>query len=191
MIIAGVDEVGRGAIAGNVVSAAIILKPNFNILGLNDSKKLSEKRRNFFYEKIIKNSISIGIGYSTPEEIYNLNILNATMLSMKRALSFLLIKPDLVLIDGDSIPYLELICIPIIKGDSKIKSIMAASIIAKVTRDNEMTLLNDKYIGYNFTKNKGYPTKEHIDCIYKIGLTSIHRKSFSPIRSYIKMVNES
>ena len=176
--ICGVDEVGRGTLAGPVVASAVILQKNHKIEGLNDSKKLSVKNRERLFTMIIERSISVGIGIIDSQIIDKLNIRKATLLAMKNAVLDLKIKPDVVLIDGlDKID----INIPnenIIKGDSKIDCIMAASIIAKVKRDDLMKEYSYKYPEFGFEKNKGYGTKFHIDMITKYGRTQYHRKSF-------------
>ena len=175
MLKAGIDEVGRGSLAGPVVSAAVILPENF--IDLKDSKKLSEKKREFFYELIMKEALAVGIGVIYQDIIDEINILEATKLSMIKAINALSIKPDFLLIDALTLN----INIPqegVIKGDEKHKEIAAASIIAKVTRDRMMKELHEKYEIYNFMKNKGYGTKEHREAIKKHGYSDFHRKSF-------------
>ena len=177
--ICGIDEVGRGPLAGPVYAAAVILPKNSNILYINDSKKLSEKRREELYDVIMKEAIAVGIGYSTHERIDEINILQATYEAMYKAVNSLSVKPQLLLVDAVHIPQLEMYeQESIIKGDAKSMSIAAASIIAKVTRDRLMKELDEKYPGYGFASNKGYGSAEHIEALKKFGPTEIHRKSF-------------
>jgi len=184
MITAGVDEVGRGCLAGPVVSAAVILKENINLKLLKDSKKISFKKRIEIAEHIKLNS-TYAIGLATVEEILNLNILQAALLSMKRAIDKLSIKPELVLIDGNFAPKGIKNFKTIINGDEKIKSISAASIIAKVFRDQLMIKLSEKFHNYAWERNFGYGTKAHIEGLKKFGVTSHHRKSFKPIHKML------
>ena len=187
MITAGVDEVGRGCLAGPVVSAAVILKENINLKLLKDSKKISFKKRIEIAEHIKLNS-TYAIGLATVEEILNLNILQAALLSMKRAIDKLSIKPELVLIDGNFAPKGIKNFKTIINGDEKIKSISAASIIAKVFRDQLMIKLSEKFHNYAWERNFGYGTKAHMEGLKKFGITSHHRKGFKPIH---KMLSNS
>ena len=184
MITAGVDEVGRGCLAGPVVSAAVILKENINLKLLKDSKKISFKKRTEIAEHIKLNS-TYAIGLATVEEILNLNILQAALLSMKRAIDKLSIKPELVLIDGNFAPKGLKNFKTIINGDEKIKSISAASIIAKVFRDQLMIKLSEKFHNYAWERNFGYGTKAHMEGLKKFGITSLHRKSFKPIHKML------
>ncbi|MDB2353460.1 ribonuclease HII [Candidatus Pelagibacter bacterium] len=184
MITAGVDEVGRGCLAGPVVSAAVILKENINLNLLKDSKKISFKKRIEIAEHIKLNS-TYAIGLATVEEILNLNILQAALLSMKRAIDKLSIKPELVLIDGNFAPKGIKNFKTIINGDEKIKSISAASIIAKVFRDQLMIKLSEKFHNYAWERNFGYGTKAHMEGLKKFGVTSHHRKSFKPIHKML------
>jgi ribonuclease HII len=184
MITAGVDEVGRGCLAGPVVSAAVILKENINLNILKDSKKISFKKRIEVAEHIKLNS-TYAIGLATVEEILNLNILQAALLSMKRAIDKLSIKPELVLIDGNFAPKGLKNFKTIINGDEKIKSISAASIIAKVFRDQLMIKLSEKFYNYAWEKNFGYGTKAHMEGLKKFGITSHHRKGFKPIHKML------
>ena len=184
MITAGVDEVGRGCLAGPVVSAAVILKENINLKLLKDSKKISFKKRIEIAEHIKLNS-TYAIGLATVEEILNLNILQAALLSMNRAIDKLSIKPELVLIDGNFAPKGIKNFKTIINGDEKIKSISAASIIAKVFRDQLMIKLSEKFHNYAWERNFGYGTKAHMEGLKKFGVTSHHRKSFKPIHKML------
>ena len=180
--IAGIDEAGRGPIAGPVVSAAVILSPSFSVEGVTDSKKLTPKRRNLLYDKIYEHAVSIGIGIVDPPEIIRLNILYASILSMKMSVQNLTPQPDFLLIDGIfQIPYaLPQKAIP--KGDCLSISIAAASIVAKVTRDRLMERYHSEYPEYGFLKHKGYPTKEHKEAVRRFGCCPIHRKSFKGVR---------
>ena len=178
--IIGVDEVGRGPLAGPVISAAIILNKEMIPEGINDSKKLSKKKREFINEELISQH-SFAIGIASVEEIDKINILQASLLAMKRAVLNLNIKPQTILVDGNKLPDLEYNMYPIIKGDSKSISIAAASIIAKVYRDKLMQDLSLQYPGYYWEKNSGYGTKQHLLALNNLGVTPIHRKSFAPI----------
>jgi ribonuclease HII len=184
MITAGVDEVGRGCLAGPVVSAAVILKQNINLNLLKDSKKISFKKRIEIANHIKLNS-TYAIGTSTVEEILNLNILQAALLSMKRAVDQLPVKPELILIDGNFAPKGLTNCKTIINGDEKVKSISAASIIAKVYRDKLMTKLSEKFQNYAWERNFGYGTKAHMEGLKKYGVTVHHRKGFKPIHKML------
>jgi len=184
-LVAGVDEVGRGPLAGPVVAAAVILDPNNPIDNLCDSKKLTAKRRLFLSKNIKLYSLAWSIGRAEVGEIDKLNILQASLLAMKRAIDVLEVKPDIVLVDGQYTPDVDFKKIAIIKGDDFISEISAASIIAKVERDNEMIALDKIYPGYGFSSNKGYPTKQHLESLEKLGITDIHRCSFSPVSKYI------
>lgn len=181
--ICGIDEVGRGPFAGPVVACAVILPKNCNILYLNDSKQVAEKKREELYDQIMKEAIAVGIGYNTPERIDEINILQATYEAMRDAIGQLAIKPDLLLNDAVTIPEISIPQVPIIKGDAKSGSIAAASIVAKVTRDRLMCEYAKIYPEYMFEKNKGYGSKEHRDALKLYGPTPIHRKSF--IKNYI------
>lgn len=176
--IAGMDEVGRGPLAGPVVSAVVILPPNLMLAGLNDSKKLSEKQRNLLYCKIMSHAVAVAVGMASPREIDRLNILNATKLSMERAVRSLNFPIDHLLIDALVLDGLKVALTAIIKGDEKSASIAAASIVAKVARDNMMKEMSRYYGAYGFDRNKGYGTSEHIEALRKWGPTDIHRKSF-------------
>ncbi len=178
MLIAGVDEVGRGPLAGPVVAAAVILSQD--IPGVMDSKKLSAKKRKLLSEIIKSEAISYAYGRVEPQEIDVLNIHNATLLAMQRAIDGLSVKPDKIMIDGLYVPKVQPICEAIVKGDSLINSIAAASILAKVKRDDEMVEMDKIYPGYDFAKHKGYPTKAHKQALNAIGPSEIHRMSFAP-----------
>ena len=183
-LVAGVDEVGRGPLAGPVVAAAVILDPEKPIEGLCDSKKLSQKRRLLISENIKLNSLAWAFGRAEVGEIDKINILQASLLAMKRAIEGLKTKPEIVLVDGKYTPDINFKKKGIIKGDALIPVISAASIIAKVERDNEMIELEKKYPGYGFSSHKGYPTRQHIESIIKLGVTDIHRLTFSPVSKY-------
>lgn len=178
--IIGVDEVGRGPLAGPVISAAIVLNKEKIPEGINDSKKLSKKKREVINEELISQH-KFAIGIASVEEIDKINILQASLLAMKRAVLNLNIKPQTILVDGNKLPDLEYNMYPIIKGDSKSISIAAASIIAKVYRDKLMQDLSLQYPGYYWEKNSGYGTKQHLLALDNLGVTPIHRKSFAPI----------
>ncbi|MGX2970399.1 ribonuclease HII [Ursidibacter sp. B-7004-1] len=180
-LIAGVDEVGRGPLVGAVVTAAVILDPNNPITGLADSKKLSEKRRIALAEEIKQKALCWSLGRAEPDEIDQLNILQATMLAMQRAVAGLAIQPDFVLVDGNRIPQLTMPAQAVVKGDSLVAEISAASILAKVARDAEMDELDQRYPEYGFAKHKGYPTKLHFEKLAELGVTPFHRKSFAPV----------
>ena len=184
--IAGVDEVGRGPLAGPVVTAAVILDPNRPILGLADSKKLTEKSREILAATIKQDALAWAIGRAEPEEIDQLNILQATLLAMKRAVEGLGIEPSHALVDGNQAPKLMCQVTTIIKGDQTEPAIAAASIIAKVSRDKEMILMEEYFPGYGFAKHKGYPTKMHQDALMKLGVSKIHRRSFKPVQLVIQ-----
>ncbi len=176
--IAGVDEVGRGPLAGPVVAACVILDKNKQILYLNDSKKLSEKKREALYKEICESAVAYGIGIVSPARIDEINILNATYEAMRAAISNLKLRPDILLNDAVHIPEVDIKQVSIIKGDAKSVSIAAASIVAKVSRDRLMVDYDSLYPEYKFAKNKGYGTKEHISAIKEHGLCPIHRRSF-------------
>lgn len=177
-LIAGVDEAGRGPLCGPVVAAAVILLENYKIEGVNDSKKLSEKKREMLYDKIINEAVAVGVGISDVDVIEKVNILNATKMAMKEAISKLSVKPDFVLIDGNQMIDINIEASTVVSGDAKSESIAAASIIAKVTRDRMLYDYDKVYPEYGFAKHKGYGTKAHIAAIKEYGLTPIHRPSF-------------
>lgn len=177
--VCGIDEVGRGPLAGPVVACAVILPKDVDILYVNDSKKLSEKKREELYDEIMEKAVAVGIGMEDQYAIDELNILQATYSAMRKAIVNLNVKPDVLLNDAVTIPGVDIKQVPIIKGDAKSVSIAAASIVAKVTRDRMMVELDSKYPGYDFASNKGYGSASHIDGIKKQGLCEIHRRSFT------------
>ena len=177
-IVCGIDEAGRGPLAGPVYAAAVILPKGCIIDGLNDSKKLSEKKRDYLFDVIKETAVSYGVGVATQQEIDAINILQATFLAMRRAVDNLSVAPDIALIDGNRRPGLNIAEQDIIKGDAKSMSIAAASVIAKVSRDRYMHEMAEKYPQYQFEKHKGYGTKLHYEMIEKYGICEIHRKTF-------------
>ncbi len=181
-LVAGVDEVGRGPLCGAVVTAAVILDPNRPILGLNDSKKLTEARREKLYDEICEKALSWHIARAEVEEIDELNILHATMLAMQRAVEGLHITPKMAMIDGNRCPKLTMPSEAVVKGDSKVPAIAAASILAKVSRDREMAAFELIYPGYGIGGHKGYPTPVHLEALARLGPAPIHRRSFAPVR---------
>jgi ribonuclease HII len=184
-LIAGVDEAGRGPLAGNVVAAAVILDDLNPIKGLNDSKKLTALRREKLYQDIIAKALCVSVGEASVEEIDRLNILQATMLAMQRAVNGLRLKPAKVLVDGNRIPQLDVLAEAIVGGDAKVQAISAASIIAKVTRDRQCDELHAQYPQYGFDAHKGYGTAEHLAALKEHGATPIHRKSYAPVAQVI------
>ena len=181
--ICGVDEVGRGPFAGPVVAAAVILPKDCDILYLNDSKKISEKKRDILYDEIYEKAVAVGIGMASEKVIDEINILQATYKAMQSAIEKLEVVPDLLLNDAVTIPEISIPQVPIIKGDAKSASIAAASIVAKVTRDRMMKEYDAVYPGYQFARNKGYGTKAHIEAIKAQGICEIHRRTF--VKKYI------
>ena len=185
-LICGVDEAGRGPLAGAVYAAAVILNPERPILGLADSKKLSEKKRDLLSIEIKQQALAWAISSSSVEEIDHINILQASLLAMKRAIELLQqqfnITPDLVQIDGNKCPKISLPCEAIVQGDSKVQAISAASILAKVARDKELYALDVQYPQYGFAKHKGYPTTFHLEMLALHGISSIHRLSYAPVK---------
>ena len=177
-LLCGIDEVGRGPLAGPVVAGAVILPKDCEILYLNDSKKLSEKKRELLYDEIMEKAVAVGLGTVGPDRIDEINILQATYEAMRMAISNLKVRPDLLLNDAVSIPKVDIPQVPIIKGDVKSVSIAAASIIAKVTRDRMMVEYENLYPGYGFASNKGYGAAKHIAALKEIGPCAIHRKTF-------------
>ena len=192
ILICGVDEAGRGPLAGSVVAAAVVLTPLAPISGIKDSKKLSQARRDILFDEIISKSKGWGVGEASVEEIDRLNILKATMLAMQRAVESLCRNlgevPGMALIDGNRCPVLLMPAEAIVKGDSKVQSISAASIIAKVTRDRQMLVLHERFPQYGFSQHMGYPTKAHLAAINKYGVCIEHRRSFSPVRNALNAV---
>ncbi len=176
--VCGCDEAGRGPLCGPVVAAAVILPRDIVIEGLNDSKKLSEKKRDALFDIIKEKAIAYGIAEATPEEIDELNILNASMLAMRRAVDMLKVRADFALIDGNCSRGFEIPTMTVVKGDAKSASIAAASILAKVTRDRGCIELDKEYPMYGIAKHKGYPTKEHMEAVRNFGIAPIYRKSF-------------
>lgn len=181
LLIAGVDEAGRGPLAGPVIAAAVILNPARPIEGLADSKKLTEKQRERLFEEIRQHALVWAAARATPTEIDDINILQASLLAMQRAVSKLSIAPQLVLVDGNKAPIFPCEARAIIKGDQTEACISAASIVAKVLRDRIMLMLDKKYPHYGLAKHKGYPTKSHVDALKAHGVSRIHRKSFGPV----------
>ena len=184
--IAGTDEVGRGPLAGEVVAAAVILDPATPIPGLNDSKKLSDRQRQQLVILIKERALALAIGRSSVIEIDSLNILQASLLAMRRAVEALPLRPQLVYVDGNHLPDWRYKSKAIVRGDAKIPAIAAASVLAKVTRDREMEALDSLYPGYGLAKHKGYPTKQHLEALAKLGPSPIHRKSFAPVSALLR-----
>ena len=180
-VIAGVDEVGRGPLAGDVIAAAVIL-PEYPLLGLTDSKMLSESRRASLFEVIRREARAWALGRSTVAEIDEINILQASLLAMRRAVEALSVQPSLVLVDGNRLPTWPYEARAIVKGDLTEPAISAASILAKVTRDREMVELDRRYPGYGLAAHKGYPTKAHLAALSELGVSPIHRRSFGPVK---------
>ena len=187
-VVCGVDESGRGPLAGDVYAAAVILPKGCVIEGVNDSKKLSEKKREALFDKIVEQCVSYGVGMASVEEIDEINILQATFLAMRRAVDALEVKPDIALIDGNRKPGLDIAQWDIVKGDASSANIAAASIIAKVSRDRYMKDIAKKYPQYQFEKHKGYGTKLHYEMLDKYGISDIHRKTF--LKKYLEKKNE-
>ena len=188
MLIAGADEAGRGPLVGSVVAAAVILDPNNPIEGLNDSKKLTEKKREKLFVEIQEKALAWAIAEATASEIDELNILQASLLAMRRAVEQLNIQPEHVLIDGNKIPQgLQMTCDAVVGGDALHAEISAASILAKVTRDHQMVELDAKYPQFGFAKHKGYPTKAHFEAIAEHGVIDEHRRSFGPVKKALNL----
>ena len=185
-LIAGVDEAGRGPLAGPVVAAAVILDDLNPIKGLADSKKLTALKRDKLYDEIRAKALCCSIAEASVEEIDALNILHATMLAMRRAVEGLRLKPNKVLVDGNRLPVLDVLAEAIVKGDSKVKAISAASILAKVTRDRWCEQIDHEYPAYGFAKHKGYGTEAHMQALKKHGATPWHRKSFAPVAEVLR-----
>lgn len=186
--LAGVDEVGRGPLAGDVVTAAVILDPDRPIKGLADSKKLSEKKREQLFVEIQTKTLAWAIARCSVAEIDELNILQASLLAMHRAVAALAVRAEFVVVDGNRLPRWDYPAKAIIKGDDKIPAIAAASILAKVTRDRELVGLEQQYPGYGFAKHKGYPTRQHLDAIRELGVTPVHRRSYGPVKAIISQI---
>lgn len=185
LLTAGVDEVGRGPLCGDVVTAAVILDPAKPIEGLNDSKKLTEKRREKLYDEIREKALYFAVARAGVAEIDDINILQASLLAMHRAVDALGITPELVLVDGNKLPKWNYRSEAVVKGDSRVAAIAAASILAKVTRDREMKVLDQQYPGYGLAGHKGYPTKLHLEALQRLGVTPIHRTSYAPVRALL------
>jgi ribonuclease HII len=186
-LIAGVDEVGRGPLVGDVVTAAVILNPNKPIAGLADSKKLTDKKRQLLATEIKEKALCYAIGRCSPSEIDELNILQATMLAMSRAVEALSTVPEFVFVDGNRLPELAMPAQAVVKGDSLVAEISAASILAKVARDDEMVELDARYPQYGFAGHKGYPTKAHFAALEQYGAIDEHRKSFKPVQRVLAL----
>jgi len=181
VLVAGVDEVGRGPLAGDVVTAAVILDPARPIAGLADSKQLSELQRERLYGLIVEQALSFAIARASIAEIDSLNILQASLLAMHRAVQALPLQPAFVFVDGNRCPHWDYPSQAVVKGDSRVACIAAASILAKVTRDREMVLLDKQYPGYGLARHKGYPSPEHLEALRRLGPSPIHRRSYRPV----------
>lgn len=186
---AGVDEVGRGPLAGDVVTAAVILDPDNPIPGLDDSKKLTEKKRRLLYEEIKAKAKAWSIARCSVAEIDELNILQASLLAMHRAVDALALQPEHVWVDGNKIPQWDYQAEAVVKGDARVPAIAAASILAKVTRDNELIAADKIYPGYGLAKHKGYPTALHLKALQELGVTPMHRRSFAPVRKILQEIS--
>lgn len=187
MLTAGVDEAGRGPLVGDVVAAAVILPEDFVLQDVKDSKKLSETARERLYPIISEMAVSWAIGTASPREIDEINILRAALLAMQRAVENLSVKPQKVFVDGNMCPNISIDCEAIVKGDTKVLSISAASIMAKVYRDRQMYELDKKYPAYGFAAHKGYPTKDHMLALAKFGPVAEHRATFGPVARYLSV----
>ncbi|MBS98218.1 MAG: ribonuclease HII [Oceanospirillaceae bacterium] len=186
-LVAGVDEVGRGPLIGDVVAAAVILDPSRPIEGLTDSKKLSEKKRERLALEIRERALAWAVASASPAEIDELNILHASMLAMRRAVLALSPPPEFALIDGNRCPVLPCPAEPVVKGDLTVPSISAASILAKVERDRSMLVLHERYPQYGFASHKGYPTKAHLEALERHGALELHRRSFAPVKRVLNL----
>ena len=187
LLIAGVDEVGRGPLAGPVVAAAVILDPARPIEGLDDSKRLTPRRRERLAPEIRDCALAWALGRSEPDEVDRVNVLQASMLAMQRAVAGLLVAPGHVLVDGDRSPAFAVAATAIVGGDGRVPAIAAASILAKVARDAEMTGLEESWPGYGFARHKGYPSVEHLEALKRLGVTPLHRRSFGPVRALVAL----
>jgi ribonuclease HII len=183
MVVIGVDEAGRGPLAGPVTAAAVILSANQPIFDLNDSKLLSAKKRDYLFEVIHEKAEAVSVAHATVEEIDNINILQASLLAMQRAVAGLNVKGDIILVDGNMCPQFDIQTCAIVKGDALVQQISAASIIAKVTRDRLMTEMHELYPAYGFNSHFGYGTQQHLLALDKFGFCPIHRKSFAPVKA--------
>jgi len=184
-LIAGIDEVGRGCIVGPVVAAAVILDPTKPIIGLTDSKKLSEKKRNLLAAEIKAKALAWAVARAEASEIDRINILQATFVAMQRAFSQLAVKPDYIMVDGNRLPGIDCPGEAIIQGDLLVAEISAASILAKVARDTEMDVLDRLYPGYQFAVHKGYPTQLHLQALQQLGVSPQHRRSYAPVKKHL------
>ena len=185
-LLAGVDEAGRGPLAGDVIAAAVILGENHGINGLGDSKKLNEKKRDILFDIIQQEAIAFCIARASVREIDTINILQASLLAMKRAVAGLPVQPSFVKVDGNKLPDWPYASVAVVKGDSLIDEISAASILAKVARDRELIDLDARFPGYGLARHKGYPTRDHLAALEKLGPSEIHRQSFAPVRNYLQ-----
>jgi ribonuclease HII len=184
--VAGVDEAGRGPLAGPVIAAAVILDPEHPVAGLRDSKKLTETRRAALFDEITGKALAWAVGRAEVEEIDSINILQATLLAMRRAVEQLVPAADAVLVDGNQCPQLACPVRAIIRGDDKVAAISAASIIAKVSRDREMAELDSLYPGYGLARHKGYPSRMHLEALQRLGVTPVHRRTYAPVRRLLE-----
>ncbi len=189
-LLAGVDEVGRGPLIGAVLTAAVILDPEKPVQGLTDSKKLTEKRREALFDEIIEKALSWNLGRCEAHEIDRLNIYQATMVAMERAVAGLSVVPEYVVVDGNRCPEWHWPSEPVVKGDLRVAAISAASILAKVTRDREMAEMDAQWPGYGLARHKGYPTPDHLEALARLGVTPEHRRSFRPVREALESVGE-
>ncbi len=187
LLVAGIDEVGIGPLAGPVVAGAVILAPDHPIEGITDSKALTDKKRGALAQQIKEQALAWAIGQASVAEIDQMNVLQASHLAMRRAVHLLAIRPHKLLVDGNKLPKFDIPAEAVIKGDLNVPAIGAASIIAKVFRDEEMMAMADKYPGYGFARNKGYPTKQHRDALQRIGVTQIHRRSYAPVQQALSV----
>jgi ribonuclease HII len=183
--LAGVDEVGRGPLAGDVVAAAVILDPGQPIEGLRDSKKLTEVRREELAQVIREKALAWSVARASVAEIDEINILQASLLAMHRAVAALDPQPEYVLVDGNRLPHWQYASEPVVKGDGRVPAIAAASILAKVQRDGELRALEEQYPGYGFAAHKGYPTASHLKALQELGVTPVHRRSFGPVKKLL------